>query len=553
MRILRAAVARAAAIWTRRAPGGRPRIRFDRQILALQIGVVALVVGVGFALVGWLLDQQLTDRYEQQALAVARSVAADPDIAEGIAAGDPRQVVRNRAARVRQHTHALFVVVTDNAGIRLSHPHPAEIGRHVSTDPSRALAGHEVVNVQRGTLGLSARGKVPVYDANHDIVGEVSVGFAARDIRANVLRVLGDAGLFAAGSLLLGVAGSALLARRLKTQTLGLEPHELAELVQEREAVLHGVGEGVLAVGRDGVVSVCNDEAARLLGIDCPAGTLAADLDLPIRLRAALSGQTTSDRMMAVAGDRVLVVTRRQVRRDSHDLGTVLTLRDRTDLETLTRELDAVRSLSQALRAQRHEFANRLHTLAGLLQTDHHAEAVEYLHALSGSSPAGAGPVPAAVHDPYLQSFLAGKTAEATESDVRLEVADTSWVPRTVSAPVEVTTVVGNLVDNAVRAARLGTRQPARVEITLLAEGDTLHVSVADSGDGVPAELRASIFADGVTTRLTAGHGLGLALARQAARSQGGDVELVDPGDAGHGAVFVAQLPGVLSTGEDAS
>ncbi|HEY3502381.1 MAG TPA: sensor histidine kinase [Actinocatenispora sp.] len=510
-----------------------------------------LVVGVGFALVGWLLDRQLTTQYGQRALAVARTVAADPDIAAAIATGDPHHVVQRRAARVRDATDALFVVVTDRRGIRLAHPNPAEVGRHVSTDPSAALAGHDVVNVQRGTLGVSARGKVPVWDAHHRVVGEVSVGFAAQDIRSNVLRVLADASLFAAGALLLGVAGSALLARRLKSQTLGLEPHELAELVQEHEAVLHGIGEGVLATDADGRITVCNDEAARLLATRPEPGVPAAELDLPIRIRAALTGTSEAERMMAVAGDRVLVVTRRQVRRDAHDLGTVLTLRDRTDVETLTRELDAVRSLSGALRAQRHEFANRLHTLAGLLQTDHHAEAVEYLHALH-DAPAAVGPAPDAVRDPYLQAFLAAKTAEAAESDVRLEIADTSWVPGRVAAPVEVTTVVGNLVDNAVRASRLGTRGPAYVEVTLLADGDTLHVSVADSGDGVPPELRERIFTDGFTTRLTVGHGLGLALTRQAARSRGGDATLADPGGADHGAVFVAQMPGVLAERADA-
>ncbi len=522
----------------------RPRIRFARQILALQIAVVTLVVGVGFTLVGWLLDQQLTDRYEQQALTVARTVAADPTVAAATAAGDQR-VVQARAERVRSATHALFVVVTDRNGIRLAHPNPAEIGQHVSTDPSQALSGHEVVNVQRGTLGLSARGKVPVEQGNR-IVGEVSVGFAVSDIRASVLQVLGDAALFAVGALLLGVAGSALLARRLKTQTLGLEPHELSELVQEREAVLHGIGEGVLAVDDDGRVSVYNDEAARLLDLHVPPGTPVAEVELPIRLRAALNGQTDAERLMAVAGERVLLVTRRQVRRDNRDLGTVLTLRDRTDLETLTRELDTVRSLSGALRAQRHEFANRLHTLSGLLQTDHHAEAVEYLHALTQRSPTEVGPVPDAIDDPYLQAFLAAKTAEAAESDVILEVADTSWLRGRVVAPVEVTTVLGNLIDNAVRAARLGARMPGRVEVTILADADTLHLSVADSGDGIPTEARQRIFVDGFTTRLSAGHGLGLALARQAARSLGGDTDLADAGGEDRGAVFVAHLPGAL-------
>ena len=523
-----------------------PRMRFAQQVLLLQIGLLTLVVGIGFGLVGWLLNGDLSDQFGQRALAVARTVAADVELADAVADDDPQHIAQVRAERARLATKALFVVITDRDGIRLAHPNPAMIGEQVSTDPKEALAGNEVVNVERGTLGLSARGKVPLRDHTGTVVGEVSVGFDAQDINSQLLRLLGIAGVFAGGALLLGAAGSGLLTRLLKRRTLGLEPHELSELVQEREAVLHGIGEGVLAVDSDGRVTVCNDEAARLLGIEIEPGKSVVDLNLPPRLCNALLDNERLDNLIAVAADRVLVANHRQVRRDGRDLGGVLTLRDRTDLETLTRELDSVRALTDALRAQRHEFANRLHTLSGLLQTNHQQEAVEYLQALSTGPITRLGPGGEAVKDPYLQAFLSAKTAAADEKGVALEVGEASWVPGRVVAPVEVTTVVGNLVDNALEAARLGTRRPAVVDIDLLAEGTTLHVSVGDTGDGIPDGLRDAIFAEGVSTRDGDGRGLGLALTRQAARGLGGDVRLVDAGGAEHGAVFLASLPEVL-------
>lgn len=517
------------------------------QVLVLQIGVVLLVVGVGFGLVWKLLDDQMTGQYGQRALAVARSVAADRDLAGDVARGDPDHRVRVLAERVRRATGALFVVVTDRHGIRLAHPNPWQIGRHVSTDPSGPLAGHDVVNVERGTLGLSARGKVPLRDTSGAIVGEVSVGIGHETIAGHLTRQITVVGAFACGALLLGVLGSYLLTRRVKKLTLGLEPHELAELVREREAVLHGIGEGVLAVDEDGRVSVCNAEASRLLGVAPPRGTPVGDLELPPRLRGVLDGRGDVDNVLAVAGDRVLVAGRRGVRREGRDLGGVLTLRDRTDLEKLTRELDAVRALTDGLRAQRHEFSNRLHTLAGLLQTGHNTEAVEFVHALSDAPVPGASVDTDAIRDPHLQAFLSAKSAVARERGVALEASAVSWVPTPVVAPVEVTTVVGNLVDNALEAARLGTRTPARVEVDLLCEGTTLHVSVSDSGAGVAAHLRESIFNEGVTTRQGTDHGYGLSLARQAAASVGGEVRLAHPGDDGHGAVFTARLPETLA------
>ncbi|TDP97878.1 sensor histidine kinase [Labedaea rhizosphaerae] len=523
--------------------------RFARQILALQIGLVTLVLGVAFSLVGWLLDKTMTDQFEQRALAVARLVAADPQVRAAVAADDPGRVLPAIAERNRAATMALFVVITDDRGIRLAHPDPGQIGRLVSTDPSGALAGKEVLTVERGTLGLSARAKVPVRDGNR-IVGEVSVGFDAEDVQTALMNLLGVAALVAGVALLLGVLGSWLLTWLLKRRTLGLEPHELAELVQEHEAVLHGVDQGVFAVDADGKVSVCNEGARRLLGPTARTGVPVDEVDLPGRLRAVLAEESTVDNMITVAGDKVLVVNSRQVERGGRRLGVVVTLRDRTDLETLTRELDSVRGLTDGLRAQRHEFANRLHALSGLLQMGHHAEAVEYLQALSSGPIEGLGAAAQAVRDPVLQSFLAAKTSAAAEKDVRLDVGETSWVPGRVRVPLEVTTVLGNLVDNALDAARVGARSPAWVEVDLLADGDTLHVSVSDSGGGVPAPLRDTVFHDGVSTKDSAGHGLGLALARQAARSLGGDVRLADPGGrgggSGAGAVFVAVLPTAL-------
>lgn len=525
----------------------RPRIRFAHQVLILQIGVVVLVAVTGYGLAAWIQRGELRHQYGWRALTLARAVAADPVIADAAARGDPRGVVEQRAERVRKATGALFVVVTDRRGIRLAHPNRDEIGKRVSTDPSAALSGHEVIDIERGTLGLSARGKVPLRDGRGTVIGEVSVGFDAREIDRRVHRTLAIAAALGSCTVVLGVAASAAIGRRLKRQTLGLEPSELAELVQEREAVLHGIGEGVLAVDAAGRVTVCNEEAARLLDVAPTGRTPVADLPLDDRLREVLEREKVPPNLFVVSGDRVLVVNRREVSHDGRRLGAVISLRDRTDVESLARELDAVRTLFDALRAQRHEYANRLHTLSGLLQLGHYEEAAGYIRTLA-EVPATKEEPPGRVPDPYLGAFLAAKAAVAAEKGVELDIAPTTWVPGRVAEPLDVTTVLGNLVENALEAARLGHRRPARVEVELLGDGSDLHVTVSDSGEGVPDALRETIFHDGVSTRDGDGgrpRGLGLALARTAARARGGDVTLAEAGE--DGAVFVARLPQVLN------
>nr|WP_255826888.1 sensor histidine kinase [Amycolatopsis sp. GM8] len=519
-------------------------MRFSRQILILQIGLVVLLLAVGLALVSWLLWGTLRDQYGERALGIAHTVAVDPAVVANATARQQGGELEELVQAVTRRTGALFVVITDDNSIRLAHPDVTQIGKRVSTDASEALAGNDVVSaVQQGTLGVSVRSKTPIFAVDGRVVGEVSVGYEIGDATGDLVRLTLTSALFAAGALALGVAASALLSWRLNRLTHGLEPHELTELLYEREAVLHGIGEGMLAVDAAGRVSVRNAEAERLLGKPLPVGAPVSDLDLSPRLGKAVAERQPVDNLLAVAGNRVLVVNSRTVHRDDRDLGSVLTFRDRTDLDALTRELSAVRSLSDGLRAQRHEFSNRLHTLSGLLQLGHNGEAVEYLQALTDTSvsPDGLGDT---VTDPYLRALVSAKIEQAKEKGVTLGLADDSWVPASVTDPIAVNTVVGNLLDNAVHAARMGTR--STVEIALLRNGSTLHVSVVDSGAGVASEVRETLFDEGVSTKIAPGHGLGLALARQAARARGGDVWLADAGGEDRGALFVAALPDVL-------
>jgi two-component system, CitB family, sensor kinase len=216
-----------------------------------------------------------------------------------------------------------------------------------------------------------------------------------------------------------------------------------------------------------------------------------------------------------------------------------------------------VQVMSTALRAQRHEFANRLHLLNGLLHTGHLEEGLQYLDELLGAGPLGSAvPGVDSIGDTHLQAFLAAKAAAAREAGVTLMIGDNTWVSGRLELLVDVTTVVGNLIDNAIDAARAGEHIDKKVEIELLQEGSTLHVTVADSGDGVPPDFVDQIFIEGTTTKpdsgIPGGRGIGLALARQISRHLGGDLRLSSAGNPAArqgftGAEFIARLPGVMA------
>ncbi|MBF4478804.1 Sensor histidine kinase regulating citrate/malate metabolism [Rhodococcus rhodochrous J3] len=555
-------------------------MKLRTQVLLLQSAVVAVALGIGFTVFATTTEDRVTDEHGQRALAIARSVSADPTVRDEVArysAADDGVVspdnpelasgaVQQAAEAVRTATGALFVVVTDDQGLRLAHPDPEQLGRRVSTDPTEALAGREVVTSESGTLGDSVRAKVPVTDpASGRVVGEVSVGIATDRVRADLRSDLADAVLIALAALGCGAVGSLLLANRWKRLTLGLEPEQLTELVREQEVVLHGISDGVVGTDARGNVTVVNAEARRLLDLDDRIGRnvgpddgIGHNVDTLGMTPRLLDVLRSADGIpvAATTGDRVVVAVSRRVVRDGRDLGTVMSVRDRTDIETLTRELDAVKAMSTALRAQRHEFANRLHLLDGLLRRGHADQALEYIEQILGSGPLGEQLEGIdAITDPYLHAFLVAKAAHAREQGVALVLGENTWVHATVRAPVDVTTVLGNLLDNAIEAARTSGRAPAEVEVELMEDGADLHVSVADTGDGVDPEL-PDIFAEGATTRsdptVPGGRGMGLALARRIARLHGGDVVLADrggqrtPENPTGGAVFLATLPGML-------
>ncbi|MGQ1836920.1 sensor histidine kinase [Kocuria turfanensis] len=560
-------------------------------MLLLHLAVVAAVVLLCGGVYGWLTYERLGRDAEHQALSIARSVAAEDDVRSTVAglvdAGpedlDPDVLaagaLQASAEDVRRRTDSLFVVITDDDGLRLSHPNPAQLGRPVSTDPTEALAGREVTSQERGTLGHSARAKVPVYAPGTDtaVVGAVSVGISREDVLATLEQDIAPVAATAVGALALGAAASTAIARRLKRLTLGLEPEEITELVQDQEAVLRGVDEGVIGVSPGHRITVVNQEAGRLLGIDDPArlvGTPLAEAGLPGSFPALLAAATpASPAVEQVVGPHVLILSARAVRPAGPGLpglGWVVLVRDRTELQSLTRQLDAVGALSTALRAQRHEFANRLHTISGLLALGDTDEARRYVAEVTETGPLTYPAEQAELlRDPYLQAFLGAKSVEAAERGVVLRIGEDTLVRGQITDPQDVTTVIGNLVDNAVRAAVQGAAEDRWVEVELLDEwaGDTgtLHLVVADSGDGLPVADPEPVFAQGWSTAAGAapdgavaapglpeahGQGFGLALSRELARRRGGDVWVADPGrPGGPGAVFCARLPGTVVPG----
>jgi two-component system CitB family sensor kinase len=532
------------------------RQRLSTQVMVMQVVIMVTTLTAGFLFVQWNLHSQLNQQFEQRALAVATTLASQSSLQQAILAGDPggvgpAGVVQQMSQAAMNDTGAKFVVVTDARGIRLSHPNPRLIGLPVwagdsdpiSSEPFRT--GRSWVGIQRGTLGVEAVGKAPIFNRGK-LIGEVSAGFFTTTVSQQLSRSLPALVAFFLGVLVVGVLASLILARRLKRQTFGLELREIAAMLREREAMLHGIREGVLGYDKDEKIVLANDFARQLL--DLPPdflGSRVRDLLPPGRMAEVVTGETEGSDLVILNGDQVLVANRMPVLHEGRrHLGWVVTFQDRTEPESLKRRLDDAIGLSETLRAQSHEFANRLHTLVGLVELGQYDEAIRFVTEVSDQRAELAARLREAIGDSKLVALLLGKFSLASERAVSLRVTEDSHVDGRVEDASEVLTVAGNLIDNAIDAAgQAGT--PRWVEVTITGDGEDLRIRVRDSGTGVPEDMREAIFMDGVTTKSSptgARRGLGLALVSRIVERRGGVISLGE----GDGAEFTAVLPGCV-------
>lgn len=517
------------------------------QLLLGQVTVLVVAGLVGFGLWGHTLRTQLDNQYGQRALTIAATTAVVPQVVVALSTGAAADVPA-LAASIAASAGASYVVIIDRAGVRYSHPNPALIGQKIE-EPVVALDGRSHVGFDPGSLGRSANARAPVFDPSGAVVGEVSAGVLETSIAVEAQTELISLAVYLGVAFATGLLVAVLLARRLKRQTFGLELDEIAALLQEREATLHGIREGVVAVDHRGRIALLNDQAHQLVGTTPDdVGRLVVDVLTDGDLRALVldgDGAGVEDRLVNHRG-QVLIGSIRRTTRAGRELGSVVTLRDRTELEHALRELDEVRGLTDALRAQQHEFSNRMHVMSGLLELGRYEDAIGYAIEINGTTQGLAAELEAYIGNARIVALLLAKSTVARERNVTLTIVCTHRIEVDDVTADALISVIGNLVDNAVDAATTARDgSTAAVAVSLSLEGSHLVLDVEDNGPGIPDGAAESIFTGGWSTKRRPGdpeRGIGLAVVRQHVRDLGGTIDVAVPGTT-TGAHFRVVLP----------
>lgn len=493
----------------------------DKPIKTQMLIMVSLVVLVQLVISGIIFSGLVADFTRdyigEKALSISETIAEFPVVKDALVNGDKEGHIQEMAEAVRVKVGAQYVVIADRNGTRLSHPNTDNIGKKFQGgDTDGALKeGRSYISSAVGTLGPSVRGITPVF-SDGVVVGFVAVGYLSTNIRAVILEHQKRPLTFVMMMLVTGFFAALLIAEYQKRITLGLEPAQIADLYLERTAIIDSIRAGVIAINDRKEIRMINKTALRNLNIteDVTGKDVGYVFPTAHVDRVLASQETLEDTEIIINGLSVLCNIM-PVKYMDRLHGAVITFRRKDELNILASELNRVRECSDMLRVQSHEYSNKLHTIAGLIQLEAYQEAQELILSETQIHQEMMNFVTANVPDQVISAVIMGKHSRARELKIDFSITKDS---RMADIPAEMdrkklVTILGNILDNAFDAVRDSAVK--QVELSMSDSGDHLVFRVEDSGHGIDMAVTENIFQKGISTK-GEGRGIGLYLVQRA-------------------------------------
>ncbi|MCH5583394.1 sensor histidine kinase [Shimazuella sp. AN120528] len=480
-----------------------------------------------------------------RALILSRTIADSPQIREAFRKKNPAAVIQPLTEKIRQETGAEFIVVGNMDLIRYSHPNPALIGKKmVGGDNNSVLHGKESITQAVGTLGLSIRGKVPIFDDYHHQIGVVSVGFLIENIWNDIFATLENIGMVAGIGLLLGFIGAHLLSGHIKKQIFNMEPYEIALLAQNQVAIMESIREGILAVDQEGKITACNQEAKRIMGLDLSDEIIGQPIQAIVpnsRLPEVLKEGVSQMDQPIIIQNTLVVANLIPIWLDGNVIGAVSSFRDKIELDQINQQLHDVGHYLDDLRSQRHEFMNRLHAISGMIQLKEYDQVTKFISQVNQEQQLLMEFFLAQVHDPAVVGIIIGKMHRAKELGIQLTVDPTSHVLDPCPHREVVISILGNAIENSLEALSKSREihQNSTICIYINDQADHLEIKVHDTGPGLDPKIEQHIFEDGISSK-GKNRGFGLTIVHRLVSNIGGEISIASTST---GTVLQATLP----------
>ena len=527
----------------------RRKLSFQIKLFLCLVAFSCLLLTLIGAYTYYQLDAQLHRDLGARAQVQAREIALIPSLSQAVQRQDPHAIAA-LLKKIRASSDASYIVIGDRHARHLYHSeYPGRYGTAmVGGDNKEVLEGKSIISIRKGGIGISLRSKAPIVDDNNQVIGIVSVGYLKSHIDNLNARTLTQI----IGSIILLLIAlfifSWLLSKNLKRQMFWLEPQDIALLVRQQKALLEAIYEGVIAIDPQQKIITINHAARELLDLRQPAGSLMGrDIAEVIQAQPdffspAQLAQDCHDEVCRFNHVRV-IANRVRIMQDDRLQGWVISFRDKNDINTLSSQLSQVKRYADSLRIMRHEQLNWTATLAGLLHMQRYDEAIRYVEAQSEGAQEILDFISQRFSSAALCGLLLGKYAGAREKGVELRF-DPACQLRQIPAALnetELMSIIGNLLDNAVEATLHCAAPHDAVELYINDNGNELVIEVADHGSGIAAQIRETLFNQGVSTKPHGDHGIGLHLVASYVAQAHGSIEVSD--NEPHGAIFSLFIP----------
>ncbi len=386
-----------------------------------------------------------------------------------------------------------------------------------------------------------------VKDADDKIVGYVVTGYSDDVLKNSAIDSIIFLLIMTAFGLSVGILGAIYLARHVKKILFGLEPEAIAAMLQERNIILDSVREGVITIDDKGMITLVNIEAENLLkdasivDTDVLVGKHIKDVLKNIQFDSILNEGKIITNAGVKLGDTLFIITSVPLMLNDKIIGAVFTFRKKSVVEELANQLTGFKNYSTALRAQTHEFMNKMHVIMGLIEMKAYDELKTFTKEVAYNRQSEVSYIVTRMKDITLAGFILGKISRSRELDIDFSLSDESELRNELEVPSvhDLVLIVGNIVENAFDA--LANFDGERiVSLSILDFDKEIVITVEDSGPGMDEKALKNIFTRGYSSK-GKGHGYGLYLVKQSIDNLEGSIDVESA--EGEGTTFTVRLP----------